>query len=177
MVDLKAWLMFLKDILSERQHFTAAGWNPESIWMFPCLFVCVNRSAHVNEYILSSVMVACGVTRSYGDVIMSVDCIWLALLAKPLIGIFLRFAPVVPRPVTRTRFLQPDAEIRSDNLEWAFRSSCKWMCGEGGEITLTRNHSITEIISCHGYQSSFYVVGWIYDGFVQQGHFAGGGLW
>lgn len=36
------------------------------------------------------------------------------------------------------------------------------MCGEGGEITLTRNHLIMEIISCHWYQSSFYVVGWIY---------------
>lgn len=78
----------------------------------------------------------------------------------------------------RTRFLEPDAEIRSDNLEWAFRGSHKWMCGEGGEITLTRNHLIMEIISCHWYQSSFYVVGWIYACMLCSGGVGfGGGIW
>lgn len=36
------------------------------------------------------------------------------------------------------------------------------MCREREEITPTGNHLIIEIISCHGYQSSFYVIGWIY---------------
>lgn len=33
--------------------------------------------------------------------------------------------------------------------------------GVGGEITAAENHLIREIMSCHGYQSSFYVIGWI----------------
>lgn len=33
--------------------------------------------------------------------------------------------------------------------------------GVGGAITAAENHLIREIMSCHGYQSSFYVIGWI----------------
>lgn len=31
-----------------------------------------------------------------------------------------------------------------------------------GGITAAGNHLIRKIMSCHGYQSSFYVIGWIY---------------
>lgn len=143
---------------------------------FPaCLFVWTDLHMWMGTFV--SVMVACGVTHSYGDVIASVDWIWLALLANRRSA----YSPASlhsAKAVTRTRFLQPDAEIRSDNLEWAFRSFCKWMCGEGGEITLPRNHLIMKIISCHGYQSSFmWLGGFMPACFVQQGQVGGGGCW
>lgn len=128
--------------------------------MLPCLFVCVNWSAHVNEYICK----CHGGMWCYTFIWRCIHERWLKLIsfanetADQHIPQLLHSAKAVPR----TRFLQPDAEIRSDNLEWAFRGSHKWMCGEGGEITLTRNHLIMATISCHWYQSSFYVVGWIY---------------
>lgn len=50
------------------------------------------------------------------------------------------------------------------------------MCRERGEITPTGNHLIKEIISCHGYQSSFYVIGWIYAASGSLGLIAGWGL-
>lgn len=50
------------------------------------------------------------------------------------------------------------------------------MCRERGEITPTGNHLIKEIISCHGYQSSFYVIAWIYAASGSLGLIAGWGL-
>lgn len=53
-------------------------------------------------------------------------------------------------------------KLDQTDLERVFSGSHKWTCRERGEITPTGNHLIMEIISCHGYQSSFDVIGWIH---------------
>lgn len=77
-----------------------------------------------------------------------------------------RHVPQLPTIAPR-RWQAPDSssltlKLDQTNLEKVFRGLSKWLCWERGAITLRGNHLIMEIISCHGYQSSFYVIGWIY---------------